>query len=153
MVLGNAVADIRALTHGHQPPGPTAPGQELVDDHLVHIRLRPAHLTYPAPARMRPDQHLLHHVLGEGTVRCQHAREAQRTWQVSGRELLECHRASIGSPVRKRTQDAETLCGRPNRNTQAASRPRYDNDPTRAPESYLDGSRVSVDLLAAARPG
>ena len=69
-----------------------------------------------APIRFQracaPDQHLLDHVLGEGTVGGQHTPEAQHTGQLSGRELLECHRASIvGSPVRKRTQDAEVLCG------------------------------------------
>src|ERR1700678_2222212 len=89
------VPGIQAGPGRDDPPGPPLGRDELVDDHLPDVGLRVVQAADLPPARMRPDQHFLDHILGEGTVAGQHAGEPQHGGQPRIRELLECHRTSL----------------------------------------------------------
>jgi hypothetical protein len=94
MIRGRPVIEIDAAPGRHHPPEPAPGRDELIDDHLADIQLRPVQPADLVPVPMRPDQYLLDHVLRAGPVTGQHPREPQQRGKPPVRELLERHRAS-----------------------------------------------------------
>src|ERR1700716_1121781 len=65
-VIGGAFPGRGRVARWDQPPGPPAPGQELVQHHLPHVELGPVQAADRVPPGVGPDQYLLGYVLRGG---------------------------------------------------------------------------------------